>query len=367
MTNARSGGQLIEFLDRVHNMDQTADATDIIPPFFESLTKVLNFSTAIYFRIDPGDWFLKEGHAHDLDPLLIHEYLQYYIHLDPLVIYLPCLKNPNQVVRFSDVTDVAELAHGEFGSFMGRVPYFHALALAPFVRGMPLGVFSIQRRRQDHDFDDDERELFRRFVGHAAAAIDHRRLIAGLNRIDATAALVVSREGRILSATDEAREILESLPRDKVFSLPSTADRPRVWVSGLRAYVVRSVAPTRDSLLDKLDGANISWCADGSAMEGRIRMVPEEGRERFVVIIEPLGTHGKARGKLVGFGFTERQEEVAVLLILGRRPKEIAALCGISINTVGEHIEQLYRKLDVRSREEFLGEVLGAPVGRRRA
>lgn len=358
-TTTDFGRQALEFLDFAYSGGEAAENLDIVAPFFEHLRKVVDFSTAVFFGIDPSTWLLEEGHAHDMDPPLMLQYLQHYKHLDPFLHYMPCLRRPNEVVRFSDIADVGRIAQGEFGEFMGRVPYFHALALAPVIRGVPLGVFSIQRRAREHDFDGDEQELFRRFMRHVATAIDYRRLVARFDRASAVAALAVSRDGRILSATDEARAILRSLPENKVFSLPSTAERPRIWFAGAQTHVVRSVAPPRDSLLDRLDGADVSYCADLDALQGRISVGSSESRPRFVVIIEPLDVRRQSHGKLVGYGFTQRQEQVAVLLILGRRPKEIAGLCGISPNTVCEHIEDVYRKLGVHSREQFLRAVLG--------
>ena len=60
------------------------------------------------------------------------EYLEHFQVLDPYVIRGPGLKSPNQAIRFSDVADIATVWKGEFGSFMQRVPYYHALVVDPW-------------------------------------------------------------------------------------------------------------------------------------------------------------------------------------------------------------------------------------------
>jgi len=49
---------------------------------------------------------------------------------------------------------------------------------------------------------------------------------------------------------------------------------------------------------------------------------------------------------------TRREEEVLTLLAKGRRYKEIADELGISYDTVRTHIQNIYKKAQVRSRAE---------------
>ena len=53
-------------------------------------------------------------------------------------------------------------------------------------------------------------------------------------------------------------------------------------------------------------------------------------------------------------GLTKREKEVAELLIEGLRYEDIAEQLHISINTVKRHIQNIYKKADVTTRDEFL-------------
>lgn len=52
-------------------------------------------------------------------------------------------------------------------------------------------------------------------------------------------------------------------------------------------------------------------------------------------------------------GLTERQREVYDLIISGKTNKEIMAELFIEQSTLKSHINQIYRKLDIKSRSEL--------------
>jgi len=56
---------------------------------------------------------------------------------------------------------------------------------------------------------------------------------------------------------------------------------------------------------------------------------------------------------------TKKEEEVLALLSEGGLYKQIANTLGVSINTIREHVRNIYRKLHVRSRSEAMRKFLG--------
>ena len=67
-----------------------------------------------------------------------------------------------------------------------------------------------------------------------------------------------------------------------------------------------------------------------------------------------LGAVGIAEPRVVAAerpaGLTEREVDVLCLLARGETNRQIAAALGISVKTVGAHVEHIYTKADVRSR-----------------
>lgn len=63
--------------------------------------------------------------------------------------------------------------------------------------------------------------------------------------------------------------------------------------------------------------------------------------------------HELSRGRLrVRDGFTSREGEILQLVAAGFSNKQVAEELGISIKTVGTHLERLYRRRQLRSRTE---------------
>ncbi len=62
------------------------------------------------------------------------------------------------------------------------------------------------------------------------------------------------------------------------------------------------------------------------------------------------------------FSLTTKEREILEVLVSGRSTKEVAAHCGISVHTVGDHIKSIYRKLSVNSRGEAVYKAIRSGV-----
>lgn len=62
---------------------------------------------------------------------------------------------------------------------------------------------------------------------------------------------------------------------------------------------------------------------------------------------------------LADFGLTQREVQVAELLLNGSSYKEIAVILSISYTTVNEHIKNMYKKTNVNSKTAFINRVSG--------
>jgi DNA-binding CsgD family transcriptional regulator len=287
------------------------------------------------------------------------EYLEHFQVLDPYVIRGPGLKSPNQAIRFSDVADIATVWKGEFGSFMQRVPYYHALALVPLIKGVPLGVFSIHRRRNQRDFDSVEQERFRAYFQHVAKGIEYRRLCIERGAVPLAQSAVICRTGRILAMGEEMRETLVRLPSGRHYEIPSPAERPRLWRIGTDLFVARSVALPPHSLW------NTPWVirhrrdASLDRLGAKLRMSAGIRENRLAVMIEPLDRDPQALVEITGVRFSPQESRVALLLLKGFGTERIAEVMDISPLTVSGHIKHCHRKVGVHLRREFLAKFLG--------
>jgi DNA-binding CsgD family transcriptional regulator len=84
------------------------------------------------------------------------------------------------------------------------------------------------------------------------------------------------------------------------------------------------------------------------------------GARRVAVIIEPAHPARISPLLMSAYGLTEREQEVARLVLQGNSTKEIAGQLSVSAHTVQQHFKSIFDKTGVRSRRELIGKVFFA-------
>ncbi|HRF03404.1 hypothetical protein [Accumulibacter sp.] len=356
---------LFALIDIIYNRQPPVhDPLALMPEWFDALRPLLSFSSGVFIPIDPVGGRLCPGYAHDCDRHAMGDYLAHYQTLDPYVIWQPALRNPDTVVRLSDVTDIGRTVRGEFGEFMNRLPYFHALAVIPHLSGLPLGAFAVHRRRRQRDFDAREMALFQWFVGHTATAIDYLTLQRQRDQRRSLAVLVISCDGSIQALSAEAMQILESLP-DKTPPqiLPGRTESFRIWRSSSEVFAVstRRVDPVRIIGLGHVSRVAPSPAIDRLAR--RLRVAAGEQRHQFAVTFEKLDVNKEVRGEIFGLQLTPQQKRVAILLLKRYEPRQIADILALSPYTVREYVKEIYRRAGVNGYDKLIRTLSGATAG----
>lgn len=90
---------------------------------------------------------------------------------------------------------------------------------------------------------------------------------------------------------------------------------------------------------------------------------PTFGRSGFTDLLESRPT-GHQRKKSLWLALTKREQEVLGELRRGRTNREIAARLGVSITTVNKHVQQVLKKLHVRTRSQAVAMVAAESSGR---
>ncbi|MEF8734079.1 MAG: hypothetical protein V5B40_19835 [Candidatus Accumulibacter meliphilus] len=361
MTTDRLDSSLRALVDTIYSRHQPIrDPLTLLPQWFDALRQLLPFSSAVFMPIDPVGGALCQGYTHDCDPHEMRDYLAHYQTLDPYVIWQPALQNPDTVVRLSDVTDIGRTVRGEFGEFMNRVPYFHALAVIPQLNGVPLGVFSVHRQRRQRDFDQREMLLFQWFVGHAATAIDYLSLQRQRDQQRPAAVLVLTRDGKIQALSVEAQRILEALPENEAQILPGRTDASRIWRCGSEVYVVSTRRVDPASIIGLEHASRVPPTPAFERLGQRLRIAENEQRREFAVTLEKLEVNNAVRGEVFGLHLSPQQKRVAILLLKRYEPRQIAEILALSPHTVRDYVKDIYRRAGVNGYEKLVSKLANA-------
>ncbi|MEQ1538529.1 MAG: response regulator transcription factor [Sphingorhabdus sp.] len=95
---------------------------------------------------------------------------------------------------------------------------------------------------------------------------------------------------------------------------------------------------------------------DAESCVDAIREIRRGGSPISPVIARQLLLHIKPQPQASDAKLSQREQEVLNTLARGFSKKECADLLGLSVNTVGTHVKNIYAKLDVNSRAEALFE-----------
>ena len=82
---------------------------------------------------------------------------------------------------------------------------------------------------------------------------------------------------------------------------------------------------------------------------------PNFGRWAFADMLEDRGTTGRVTS--LRRGLSRREQEVLTELRRGRTNREIALRLGVSITTINKHVQQVLKKLQVRTRAQAVAKV----------
>jgi DNA-binding CsgD family transcriptional regulator len=78
-----------------------------------------------------------------------------------------------------------------------------------------------------------------------------------------------------------------------------------------------------------------------------------------VILLEPMRPRHDVMQRLVRYGLTPREAEVAIYVMRGLHSAEIAETLNITEQTVKDHLRAVFNKVEVKSRSELITQVFG--------
>jgi len=123
------------------------------------------------------------------------------------------------------------------------------------------------------------------------------------------------------------------------------------------AREVLGAKPIQD-LLDDLDGNESTFISTRTGDYHIRRISTQHSSPLKIILIERFPENKLIERNMKQKGFTSRQKEVALLIVIGYSNKEIAEKLFISQNTVKEHMKNIFSNMSISCRSELFPKLM---------
>ncbi|WP_188109609.1 helix-turn-helix transcriptional regulator [Pseudohalioglobus sediminis] len=315
-------------------------------------------------RPEPGD---VEDTLADPDAWQSAAYQEEFFTLDPFI-NLP----QDQVVALSDMLTEQELLASEYyRQYLEPVGLFHILGVDTGEPGGMLARLRFSRRREEGDFNDDERNLLSLVAPHLRRAIQiyatlnrttsERDIYAGAVSQLAVASIILDEQARVISANPVAQALLEQ--QDGLWlkdqHLQVAGRNTNRELQQAVQDIIRAQHRGEASVVRAL---RVPRAAGHSPLGLLVRPVPpSQGREGqsspcAAIFISDPDLHESADRRALGelFELTPAECNLAILLARGLSLAEASAAQSISQHTARAQLKSIFAKTGVSRQAELV-------------
>lgn len=151
-----------------------------------------------------------------------------------------------------------------------------------------------------------------------------------------------------INGIEAVQMIKEKFPELKILMLTVFEDDDKIFNSlcaGASGYILKSVSPSR--ILDAIKEIH----------DGGVPMTPTVA----VRVLRMFRTQSEET-QPESFLLSDREKEILGLLVKGMSYKMIASQCFISVETVNNHLRNIYRKMNVHSKGEAITKAIRGKI-----
>lgn len=325
-----------DILDLVGRLYDASDKSELLLTFHSGARNLFPLSPFLfYIPVDTcsGKWEVNGYRSLPEEASWARDWALFYLRIDPLA-QAAFSEGEARALRYVDCTDEEDLRHSRFyRDFFSRIPATSALLLPLVCHGERSGAVWMLRQEKDGEFSDRERDLGSLLAYHLSRAM----LLVTLREHPALCGkpgvLVYDGDRNLLYRNDRAETILGKTDLRWCLDHPEDPTPVVQTERGVFHCRILAVSPaSAPAYKDKRDG----------------RVVILESYRKM-----PLVSKGLSK-----FSLSTRQAEIVLEVVRGRSNKEIAEKLGIALQTVKDHMYDIFRQLGVRSRTELVAAVV---------
>ena len=339
--------RILEFLDSILTPPENFRQQVLV-----SLKQTFGYQRGTFFLID------NQGNMHapillNIDDTLCEPYYRYYCKQDifhPQKVAKQVLRN--NVLTVTDIMSLPKFMNTEYyNDFLQAQDIHHEIAMFLMDNNQPIGVIGLYRSAREKGFSSTEINTLETISVHLSRAMAgnlqiadsqiHKELFESSAGHLPIGLLVFDRTLKIHYINDAALEVCRDF--SSVGSLSSATD-----------YFVSHLVGNNNEWQSGLKKTMLSH----SLKQFTVNILPAvyhhlQGREFYTACILPaefsLQGYLKKDNGLQGI-FSRRESEVLDLVLKGLNNRQIAAQLYVSVHTVKTHLQNIYKKMGVKSR-----------------
>jgi DNA-binding CsgD family transcriptional regulator len=227
----------------------------------------------------------------------------------------------------------------------------HQLRAALISDGCAWGFLNIERRPDRPDFSASEMALIERLIPHFAHALRRSLLCDGDRRGGQPAppgVIVFDEDNQVDSISEEAESWLADW---------GVNDLTRTPPAPIAAVVAAARARTRGTGRGIAPSSRLRLRTGTWLQLRATHLTRPNGGTRTAVVLEPAASQQVAPLVARAHHLTQRETDVALLVLRGLSTTEVAKQLFISPYTVQDHLKLIFEKVGVRSRRELAREI----------
>jgi DNA-binding CsgD family transcriptional regulator len=223
--------------------------------------------------------------------------------------------------------------------------------------GMCWGYLCLHRAKGPLGFTAEEAAVLARVAPHIAQAVRKSVLLHGPDPGEELrpGIVLLAEDLSVVATTPEAEYLLSLVEAPAGGRLPL----PMAVYAVAAAYAAMERGTVQSSVLPytRVCTAAGRWL---NLYASRLAGAP--GTQHIAVIVEPLQPRAAVPLLLSAYGLSEREADVARLVLRGQPTKAISDALHISEHTVQDHLKAVFDKVGVRSRRDLVARLLSPPA-----
>jgi DNA-binding CsgD family transcriptional regulator len=337
------------------------------------MADLVSGSAALLLSFNPVTGEVRRDENHGFDPAAITEYRNHWVTKDIRLApgNLRLVGEPQFEAKLLSARSwqMSEL----YNDFLLRVDAPWILAFWLHKAPDKIIALTIQGTKRRGQFDERDGERIQPLIPHLRRALEIRdRLETAQLRTDTLAksvnnvsfgVMVLDAMGHLLEANSVAEQLLQTEPgirrnADKTLSLREPAG------TDLYRWIVAGTPP-----ISSHNGLLHVQRSNGSPISVLVTRLPSTASwlgydPRWVLLLFDPDRRVQASTEIIArdLGISEREAEIAALLVAGYDLRAITAMLNISVHTVRTHLKSIFSKTGLRSQAELIQRIANGPA-----